>query len=58
MNRAVFQWLTIFLAIVALGSLIVGSREVATFNNECTDRGFSLKHCWITQLTYLSGGGK
>ena len=60
-NYALWQWGTVGLGVVALGSLVVGIDQIRQFNNSCLDAGILLPHCYsdrISEMTGQNGGNK
>jgi len=45
-----FQWITIFTALVAVTMLGIALNEVAEFNDRCTSQGIELSQCYQSTL--------
>ena len=59
-NYALWQWGTVGLGVVALGSLVVGIDQIRQFNT-CYNAGILLPQCYsdrISEMTGQNGGNK
>ena len=48
-----FQWITIFTALVAVTMLGIAMNEVSLFNDRCTDNGIELRQCYSDRINEM-----
>ena len=54
-NYALWQWGTVGLVVITIGSLVVGIDQIRQFNNSCLGAGILLPQCYSDRLAEMTG---